>query len=381
MKSIFTSLLLLLAMSITFAQQATKVDDGLLMEYYQGQRYLEAADYLKKSFPEPVTDFKVLSRLAYASQMANKLPEAESYYQRAYNLDTTNQNILFNMAGINVRRGNMAEAEQYYKMIIAKDTTNVAVYSHLGAIAQGNHDTVNAVLYYDKANRLNPFDTDVASELGNYYTSLKRFDDALRVLNKAAESDPDNVVILLSMMKLTYTEKKWQETVDECNKLLNLGISNGELLNKLGISYYNLKNYACGAETFAGIRGIEQTEYTYYYTALCFKGLNDQKQCIYFLKQSILQGLSPNIATYYGEIADADQKLDWHKKAALAYQKALQFSESPILYYLLANLYDNKLKDKKNALMYYKKYLASRPSEKQTTYITFVKSRIGQLQN
>lgn len=381
MKSILTSFLLLFVLSTAFAQGTAKVDDALLMEYYQGQRYLEAADYLKKNFPEPVTDLKVLSRLAYASQMANKLPEAEGYYQRAYNLDTTNQNMLFNMAGINVRRGNLVKAEQYYKMIIEKDTTNVAVYSHLGAIAQGNHDTVNAILYYDKANRLNPFDTDVASELGNYYTSLKRFDDALRVLNKAAESDPDNVVILLSMVKLTYTEKKWQETVDECNKLLSLGINNGEILNKLGISYYNLKNYACGAETFAGIRSIEQTEYTYYYAALCFKGLNDPKQCIYFLKQSIFQGISPNIATYYGEIADADEKLNMYKKAALAYQKALQFSESPILYYLLANLYDNKLKDKKNARIYYAKYLASKPSEKQTTYITFVKSRLEQLKN
>ena len=51
MKSIFTSLLLLVTVVTAFAQQTGKVDDGLLMEYYQGQRYLEAADYLKKNFP------------------------------------------------------------------------------------------------------------------------------------------------------------------------------------------------------------------------------------------------------------------------------------------------------------------------------------------
>jgi len=381
MKGILTSLLIFCTAYTASAQQTNKVDDALLMEYYQGQRYVEAADYLKKNFPEPVTDLKVLSRLAYASQMANKLPEAEGYYQRAYSMDTTNQNMLFNMAGINVRRGNMAKAEQYYKTIILKDTANIAVYAHLGSIAEGRHDTVNAILYFDKANKLNPFDTDVASELGDYYTSLQRYDEALKVLSKAAESDPENVVVLFSMMKLSYGEKKWNETVEACKKLVNLGFTNGELLNKLGIAYYNLKNYACGAETFASLHGTEQTEYTFYYAALCYKGLNDQKRCIYFFNQSIFQGISPNISTYYGEIAASDEKLGRHKKAALAYQKALQFSESPILYYLLANLYDTKLKDKRNARIYYKKYLASSPPERQQTYIAFVKSRMEQLKN
>lgn len=376
MKNILASLVFSGIIFTAFAQQSGKIDDALLMEYFQGQRYVEAADYLKKSFPEPITDLKVLSRLAYAMQMANKLPDAEAYYQRAFQIDTTNQNILFNIAGINLRRGNIPKAEQYYKMIVAKDTTNIAVYSHLGSIAEGKHDTVNAINYFQKANNLNPYDSDIASELGDYYTSLKRFGDALKVLNKAAESDPENAVILLSMVKLTYTQKKWPETVDGCNKLIYLGVVNGEILNKLGIAYYNLKNYTCGAETFAQIEGINQNEYTYYYAALCFKGLNDQKQCINLLNQSIFQGLSPNIATYYGEIADSEEKLVRHKKAAVAYQKALQFAETPILYYLLANLYDTKLKDKRNALIYYKKFLASKPPTTQEAYVSYAKSRV-----
>jgi len=381
MKSILLSLVFLCVAATVFAQQSGKIDDAQLMEYFQSQRYTDALDYLRKTFPEPVTDMKILSRMGYVSQLANKLPDAEGYYQRAYQLDTTNQTVLYNIAGINVRRGNTLKAELYYTMYLAHDTTNISVYSHLGSIAEARHDTINTVKYFGKANSLNPLDADVASELGDYYTSLKRFDDALKVLNTAAASDPENAVLLFSMMKLNYAQKKWAETADDCNKLMALGLTNGEILNKLGISYYNLKNYACGAETFAQIDGINQNEYTYYYAALCYKGLNDQRQCIEMLNKSIFQGISPNIATYYGEIADAQEKLLQHRKAAFAYQKALQFSESPTIYYLLASLYDSKLKDKKNALIYYKKYLASRPSAKQQTYITYTKSRIEQLKN
>jgi hypothetical protein len=56
----------------------TKVDDALLLDYYQNQRFAEAADYLKTVYTEPITDLKALSQLAYTANMAGRLPEAES---------------------------------------------------------------------------------------------------------------------------------------------------------------------------------------------------------------------------------------------------------------------------------------------------------------
>ncbi|MDP9048802.1 MAG: hypothetical protein M3N14_11750, partial [Bacteroidota bacterium] len=155
----------------------------------------------------------------------------------------------------------------------------------------------------------------------------------------------------------------------------------GEILNKLGIAYYNLKNYTCGAETFADMSGIEQNEYTFYYAALCYKGLKDNIQSINFMNKAIFQGISPNIARYYGEIADSDEHLLRYKKAVKAYIKGLQFSEDPTMYYLLANLYDMQLKDKLNAVKYYKRYLSFKLDDKQQTYIAYAKSRIEALKN
>jgi tetratricopeptide (TPR) repeat protein len=380
MKPIYL-LILFSCLFISASAQQNKIDDAKLMEYFQSQRYIEAADYLKKSFPEPVTDLKILSRLAYASQMANKLPDAEAYYQRAYQLDTTNQNILFNMAGINLKRGNFPKAEQYYKQMITRDTGNFAVYNQLGGLAERRNDTVGAIGYFGHANRINPNDVDVATELADIYTTLKQFDKALKVLNKAAEGDPDNVLILLSTVKLTYSESKWAETIDACNKLIKLGSSNALITTKLGIAYYNLKNYACGVETLTSLQGVEKTEYTDYYMALCYKALNDHQQAVYYFNEAIFLGISENISTYYGEIAGIEGKLNSNKKAAKAYQKALQFKEDPIIYYLLANLYDTKLKDKRNAVIYYKKYIAAKSAAKKQTYIVYAQSRIDQLKN
>jgi tetratricopeptide (TPR) repeat protein len=90
-------------------------------------------------------------------------------------------------------------------------------------------------------------------------------------------------------------------------------------------------------------------------------------------------GVTPDAASYYAEIAGSSERLAKYRKAAFAYQKALQFKEDATIYYLLASLYDSKLKDKKNAVMYYKKYIASKPSQKKQTYLAYAQSRIDQL--
>jgi tetratricopeptide (TPR) repeat protein len=379
MKMLFITFMIVVLVKLSFCQETKQIDDARLLEYYQDQHYADALTYLKTSFPEPITDVKALSRLAYTSQLANKLSDAEAYYQRAYNIDTTNRTILFNMAAINMRRGNIPTAELYYKHILLNDTTNFTVYSQLASISQGRNDTINTINYLQKANQLNPADVNTATDLADILTTQKQFDKAAALLNKAAESDPENVIILLSTAKLFYTEKKWAQTVEVCEKLKRMQAAHGEIITKLGISYYNLNNFACGAETFASLGSLEQSEYTYYYAALCYKGLKDEPNAIAFMNKAISEGISPNIASYYGEIAESEEKRSRHRSAANAYLKGLQFSETPTIYYLLANLYDTQLKDKKNAVKYYKKYLASKPPAKQQTYIAFTKSRLEQL--
>lgn len=78
-------------------------------------------------------------------------------------------------------------------------------------------------------------------------------------------------------------------------------------------------------------------------------------------------------------MADSYEVRKKYQKAVWAYQKALQFSEKPILYYLLASVYDTELKNKSLALKYYKKYTNSKPPEKEQKYVAYSKSRLDEL--
>jgi len=379
MKLSLITILIFCISNTIFAQDTAKFNNNLLLDYYQTQRYDKAADYIKLNNPEPITSIKILKTLAYCMQMQGHLPEAETYYQRVYLIDSTSTAVLFSLGNINLNRGNLPKAEIWYKKILLKDSTNFMVYKQLGTINIQNNNFVAALIYFAKANGLNNTDADVAAALSDLLISIKQYGTAENVLNQAIQADPENMELLQSLVKLEYNQSKWPQTIINCEKLMRLGNMSGPVLTKLGIAYFYLKDYKCCIESLASIDAMAQNETTCYFTAQSYKALKDYTNALTWYHKTIDMGISPNINNYYSEIADSYETLKKFNKAENAYQKALKFDEKPLTYYMLAALYDTDLKNKKKALLYYKKFLSSNPKPAMQKYITYTKSRISVL--
>ena len=98
------------------------------------------------------------------------------------------------------------------------------------------------------------------------------------------------------------------------------------------------------------------------------------------MQKAIVDGVSAYVGDYYNEIGDSQDRLHQVKKASASFQKSLQFKETSLVYYSLANLFDTELKDKASAIKYYKKFLASKPDAKEDQkYIEYATSRIPAL--
>ncbi len=362
------------------AQQTPTVDNTLLLEYYQNQRFADAADYLKKTYPEPVADLKILSSLAYTSSMAGRLPEAEGYYQRIYAADTTNAAILFNLGSVNERRGNNAKAITYYKKILLKDSTNFSVYKEMATLSRSSGDLGNAINYLIKANKLNPTEPDVAYDLSSFFINLKLYKKADTIVTTALSADTANLMLLLGKAQIDYRLEKFPEAVTVCSHLIQSGNQTNEIINMLGNSYYSLKKYN---DCIATLKQLEEnktaSETSYYYMAMSYKALHNQALAVSYFDQAIKEAVSPNVNSYYGEMADSYDQLHQVKNAVNAYQKSLLYGVMPLTYYALGNLYDTELKNKALAKRYYKKYIGSSPPETQQSYMAYAKRRIGEL--
>jgi tetratricopeptide (TPR) repeat protein len=380
---LFGLILITVFLNITaFAQQIQKVDDALLLDYYQNQRFADAADYLKKTYPEPVTDIKALSSLAYASSMAGRLPEANDYYQRIYVLDTTNTAILFNLGSINARRGDNMKAITFYKKILLRDSTNFNVFKQMATLSQNMGKTTDAINYLQKANKINPVEPDVAFDLVEFYINQKLYTKADTVVSAALQADTANLSLLFGKARVNYFLEKFPETIVVCNKLMQDGDQIGIIISMLGTSYYNLKDYDNCISTFKLLEQSNASDETsYYYTAMSYKALGKQAMAVIYFNKTIKEAISGNVNSYYGEMADCYDQMHQLKNAVNAYQKSLLYGVMPLTYYALANLYDTELKNKSFALRYYKKYLSSNISSDQKSYRAYSKKRVSELKH
>jgi len=376
MKFYICLLLLSIVFQPVFAQQTAVPDNALLLDYYQNQHFDLAEDYLKKNYPEPVTDLKILKALAYCAQMGGKLPEAENYYERVYALDSTSTSVLFNLGSINLRRGNELKAENFYKQILRHDSTNFNIYKQLAQIALDKNDIVGRLNNLVKANKINPVDADVAADLSDVLITFKSYEPAEKILDTAINADPENVVLLEGLAKLEYSRQKWSLAANCCEKLISLGDVSAVILTRLGIAYYNLNNYKCAIESFGQIDSLFQTETTCYYTGASYKKLKDYANALLWFQKTIDAGISSNTNVYYTEMADTYETIKNYHKAEFDYKKAIEFKDEALTYYSIANLYDTELKDHKMALLYYKKFLAAKHDEAEKSYIAYAKNRV-----
>ncbi len=381
MRNPFYLIVCCLFTGVAFAQQKDPKTDSLLVEYYQTQKYGEAADYLKKIYPEPVENPKIISQLAYTSNMAGRLPDAEGYYQRLYDIDSTNIATLLNIAGINARRGKNARAIGFYKRILKIDSTNFNVYRQLANLSKTNADIVGNLTYLQKANTIDPENGDVAYDLASSLTLFGQNEQAEKIIDRALSADTANLLLLNGKAKVCYVLKKFQETVDVCKKLIANGGMVSEVINYKGISEFMLKKYPDCIATFHLLDSSStQTETSYYYLGISHKALKQDVKAIYYLQKAIEEGISPNTDTYYSEMADSYDRLHLPKKALAAYQRGLTFGQKPMVYYAMASIYDSNLKDTMNAIKYYRKYLSAKPPvDKQQSYIDFTAKRITDL--
>ncbi|MBT2564858.1 tetratricopeptide repeat protein, partial [Pedobacter sp. ISL-64] len=165
MKKLLT-LLALVGLSLAgYAQNTSAVDKEKLFDFYQTQRYADAAQYLKGIYGEEVNDFKTLSQIGYCFLMASNNVEAEKFYVKAYTLQPQNLPILFSLGSINNKRGNTEKAKLYYGEIVKIDSNNFNVYKLLANLYSSPKDDSLKLIYLLKANLINPLEGDVATDL------------------------------------------------------------------------------------------------------------------------------------------------------------------------------------------------------------------------
>ncbi|WP_316821489.1 tetratricopeptide repeat protein [Pedobacter gandavensis] len=379
MKKLLLSLLILISTSYVNGQ-TNAVDKEKLLDYFQTQRYLDAAQYLQGIYTEDTKDSKEISQLAYAYLMAGKLAEAEKNYLKLYAEKPEDIAGLFNLSNINLRRGNNAKAKEYLTKVVELDSNNFNAYKQIGRIEKEQGDLVPMFKNFKKANKLNPTDADVAYELSELYFKMNQFISALNVLEPALSADSSNLQLLKMKMPASIATKKYQESIQTGEKLMAYGDSSTFVLTNMAKSYFLLLNYQKALDYFLKA-SIDKNadEGLLYNIALSYRGIKDYKNAADYLERTLKVAISKKTSSYYGLLGDSYESIDKNDLANAAYKRGLLFENNGSLYYNIALVYETKLNDKKNAINYYQQYLKTVDPKEQAKLVVFIKSKIEEL--
>ncbi|MBO9672964.1 MAG: hypothetical protein J7577_05945 [Sphingobacteriaceae bacterium] len=379
MKNLLVFLTLLGLKLTLFAQNAPGVDKEKLFDFYQSQRYADAAQYLKSIYGDKPDDFKIISQIGYCFLMAGNNIDAESFYSRAYAIQPKNLSILFSLGSINNKRGNTEKAKKYYGEIVQIDSNNFNVYKLLANLYPLPADSMKLV-YLLKANQINPLEGDVAADLAEVHSTYQQYEKAYHVLDIAIKGDSDNLILQRAKLPIANQLKKYAEVIASGEKLLKDGTDAG-VIKDVAKAYYYTRKYQKAIDLFKQLEAaFMQNETTLYYTSLCYRALKNYPQAAAYTQKTIDEAISANTSSYYALLGLVYEENNQLSLANAAYKKGLQFKVVPALYYRMAVFYDTRLKQGKNALKYYNLYLKSRPNltdDKQE--IKFTKDRIAQL--
>ena len=379
MRNLLFLLLVIFLNRSAIAQSVSTIDNEKLLEFYETQRYAEAAEYLDSTYQHDSINPRQLSQLAYAYKMAGKLPKAEKSYLKLLELDSANIPVLFNLAEINSRRGNSETSKKYYLEILNADSTSFNAYKQLAGLSKNELD-LKRLEYLQKANELNNTDGDVAFDLAELYFKMNFFDKASSVLAPAIAADSANLQLLKMKMPISISTKKYDEAIETGEKLLSYGDSSTFVLNNLGKSYYLTLDYKNALKSFLMItQKSGEGEALYFNIARSYRGVKDYKNAVLYLQKTIKEAVSPSVASYYGLMGDSFENINKNEDANKAYKKGLDFENDGSLLYNIALVYETKLNDKKNAISYYEQYLTTVDKEKQPKLIKYINTRIADL--
>ena len=357
--------------------QSTKIDSEKLLEYFETQRYADAAQYLQSIYPENTKDIKGLTQIAYCNMMTGKLPEAEKSYLKVIMIQPDNVPVLLSLANINSRRGNISGAQSYLQKIIQLDSLNFSAYKQLAAF----EDTPEGKLrYLKKASALNTSDPDIALSLSSICFELKGYQTAYDVLKAAISSDPENFNLQRALLPFSNQLGKYQEVIKVSQKLLNKN-ADPNVVNELGQAYFYVKDYQKCIDLYKILEKLGvQNENILYYITLSYRELKDYDNALIYAKKTIDQAISKHTTIYYTVLAGIYEEKKQYKNAVAAYKRGLTFGNSNIIYYRLGLLFDLNLKQTKNAISYYHIYLRNKPDEKkEKEQIEYTKERINSI--
>ncbi|MBU1565995.1 MAG: tetratricopeptide repeat protein [Proteobacteria bacterium] len=306
--------------------------------------YEKAAIWLRQALidrPEETNSMLFLASL-YIQQ--DKLEEAIKLYYQVLERDSDNENVHLRLGLLYSHQEKYDKAEKIFRQLLKKNGSSYFARLSLARLLKETDKADEAAIEYEKALEIN-WSKELAYEIGNFFSNLKKHADALRLYTSISESDPFDERAGLSRVQAFLDLGNNDEALEE---LKNISMFSKNQANiELIISKVLLrKNEVQKAQDILERLASETTnsEPRYMLALLAFKEENYPSALAHL--NLILPGSADFEDAVYLQIRIFKASGEKDKGVALLRKHiAKEASRRPLFYALLAALYHEKKED------------------------------------
>ena len=143
-------------------------------------------------------------------------------------------------------RGDLPKAKAHFVEILKKDPSQIDLYFRLSEIAVKEGDDEGAINWLERARLIDMRNVEILLHEAGLYQRMKRFDEAIRILNRAIGLDETNQKAFKSLRKIYLDSQRWEEAIKIQKSILKFTkgkqTEEEEALFYLGLKYEHARD-------------------------------------------------------------------------------------------------------------------------------------------
>jgi tetratricopeptide (TPR) repeat protein len=307
------------------------------------------------------SDNKVfLFSLAKQYYLTGKMNLAEPIFIQLYQSDSTNWLYGYYLAEFYLQQELYDKSMSIYNSVYHYDTTNYVVLDKTAYCWIKLENNQKAIDTYKKSLEINKNNIVTIKSLSLILKKLKRYDSALYYLNKGITIDSSDLDLYLRRADVYYALNYHRQAREDYMRILRSGDTTAQVLKKIGLGYQYAEKYK-NAEKYLYLSYLKDT--TDYelcrFLGSTYNELKEYEKSVLFYEKSI-QLLTPtltNINKCYFFLAINYYDRGEYSKAIEYYKKSLNMVYDPGTCLQIARIYDEKLNNYGNAIIYYQRFM------------------------
>jgi tetratricopeptide (TPR) repeat protein len=289
-----------------------------------------------------------------------KINRAKPLLMKLCAADSMNWPYAYYLTNIYMLEGKYDESIKIYYRFYKQEYFNYVFSDKIGFAYLKKGDFENAIEMFNRSLTLNTKNINAIKNLAYLYAGTTSADTALQLLTKGIAIDPTDMDLYARRAAINFTIFNYKMALDDYLKIISSGDSSVLNLKRAGVGFainhqpkeaveYLLKAYKKDTSDYEVTGNLAQN----------YMLLNDLKSSAYYYR-NIIKLLTPvgyQLGLNYILLAEVLKSDNQYSEAINAYLKSQEFRSDNNIYMIVANLYDEKLKDIPKAIRYYELYL------------------------